>query len=128
MEGDGGSSTVCVPVLSMGPALPHLNESEALQQGGHFSWLQDRKRSHLRNLDGVHPDELGQELRLSVFEQHADDFLEVALQVVKTHTLTVGAGPPWNVADVEACLRVALNDDGIAAHWHRLAARIRQGP
>jgi hypothetical protein len=51
-------------------SLPNLAESESLQNPGDLAGLEDRYVAHLRDLEGLCPDELAFELRLAVLEQH----------------------------------------------------------
>ena len=46
-------------------------------------------------------DALGFEPRLPTFEEHGDDFLEVALDLVERCTRRVGPGPAGHIADVD---------------------------
>jgi len=61
-------------------------------------------------------DELSFELRVTVLQEHGDDLLEVAQEVVDGGALGVGAGPPWDVADVEAGVTVAFDDCCVGSH------------
>ena len=59
----------------------------------------------LRNLDRLDSDKLRLQLGLAVLEEHGDDLLEVASQLIQTLTLAMRAGPAWDVAHIEARLR-----------------------
>lgn len=52
----------------------------------------------------VSPNELGFKLRLSVFYQHLDDFLQILVGLIKSLRLTVSTWKAWDVPDVKPCI------------------------
>jgi hypothetical protein len=91
VDGNGRPTTVCVAELLVGAPLSNLDEAQAFEQGDDLAWLESGQCPHLRNLDGVVSDELGLELRFAILQEHAHDFLQVALQFVEGPALGVSA-------------------------------------
>ena len=117
MERHCRAATVRVAVLPMRSALPHLLEPEPRQVGRDFTRLQNRNRGHsLRDPNRLKCYELRLEFRLTVLEEHLDDFTEVALKLVQGAALAMCAGPTGNCSNVKARVWVSLHDDAKASH------------
>ena len=74
----------------------------------------------LRHLDRLDCYELGLELGLAIFEEHADNFLQVRLQFIERLALAVGTRPPRHMADEQSRVRVAFDDDAEGSHAARI--------
>jgi len=46
MEGQGSPPAIRVPILAVRSALPHLDESQALQEAGNLALLENRNLAH----------------------------------------------------------------------------------
>src|SRR5260370_9213064 len=102
---DGG--TACghrAAVLRQNPVLP--GATPPLVASVSAAWAQSR------HLDLLSTDELRLQLGFAVLKQHSDDFGQVLLQLVEGFPLRMGTGETRNVADKQACLRIAFDHGG----------------
>ena len=67
-------------------------------------------------MDCLYSYELGLEGRLAVLEEHADNFLEVALELIERLTLTVSPRPARDVPYKKPRIRIAFDYDVEASH------------
>lgn len=117
MKRHRGAFAVRVAELFVRTALTHLDEAKGNQNGDDLARLEDGYVSHSSgNRDVLNPDELGFELGLAVFEKHADDFLEVAVELVERFALRMRARKARNETDKQPGLRAPFNHRGIDSH------------
>jgi len=109
-----------MPVLSVRPALADFQEPKSLEEPGHLARLQDRNRSHLRNLDSLDSYEFRFELRLTVLKEHLDDFTKILTQLVNARALAMRSGPTRDVADIKSGIGISFDDDVEGPHAHHL--------
>lgn len=63
----------------------------------------------LRNRDGLRAYKFSFQLRLTVFEQHGDDFLQIQVQLLQRRALRMSTGKAGNVADEQFRFRATLD-------------------
>ena len=78
-----------------------------------FNWGSFGTSTYLHELRS---NELGLDLRLSIFEEHGQDFAKICVQLVKRFGLSVGTGKAWDEADEETGFRGPLDDRGVCLH------------
>src|SRR5450759_4320427 len=67
-------------------------------------------------LNKLCPDKLGFDLRLSIFQEHSQDFAEVCVQLIKRLCLRVRTGKTGDEADEEAGFGRPFDDCGVRLH------------
>ena len=106
-----------VPKLFMRTPLADLRETERNENGDDLAWLENGEVSHcLCNGDVLDTDKLRLQVGFAVFEQHGDDFLEVAVKLVEGFALRVGAWETWNKTHKKFGLRATFNDGRVSSH------------
>lgn len=68
------------------------------------------------DVDLLDADKLGLKNRLAIFQQHGDDFLEVAIEFVQRHALCVRPGETRHKPDKKLGIGTTLYDGGISSH------------
>ena len=66
--------------------------------------------------DCLRTNELGFELRLTVFEEEGYHLPKIRLELIERFALGMGAGPARDVSDVRSCVRISFNDSSVGAH------------
>lgn len=75
----------------MRTALTYFGESERYKNGYDLARLENRDVSHrLCDSDILNTNKFGLQVRLPILEEHGDDFLEIAVQLVEGCPLGVG--------------------------------------
>ena len=116
MNGDGGHATIGMPELLVRTTLADLSKAEVLQDGHHLARLEDWWLRHWSGDDSLNADEFGFELRFAILEKESDDFLQVAVELVKRLRLAVGAREARDISDVQTGVGIAFDDCGISLH------------
>lgn len=78
-----------------------------------------RNRSHaarLRDANGFRADKLGLARRLTVFQEHGEDLLQIVAKLVLGGALRVRSRKAGDVADEQPRIGIALNDGGKRMH------------
>lgn len=100
-----------VTELLVRTTLTHFREAERNQDGDNLVWLENGDVPHCSgdcNVLDTH--ELRLQLRLAIFKKHGDDFLQIAIQLLKRLTLRVRTSEPGDKPDEEMGLGAALDD------------------
>jgi hypothetical protein len=97
--------------LLVGAALSHDLETERCQQTMNFLRLKDRCLRHrLSDDDLLCSDEVRMKNRLTIFEQHCNDFAKILTQLVQGFPLGVRTWKTRNVPNEQACVCATFND------------------
>lgn len=87
------ATTSGIAELLVRSALPHFDETRLNKNGGNLDRLQNGDVPHaLRNRDVLDTDELRFELGIAVLEEHGNNFLQIAIELVQRGALRMGAG------------------------------------
>ena len=70
----------------------------------------------LCDLNRSHIYQFGLQHWFAVFEEHFDNFAQIALKFIDVGALGVGAGPTWNIAHQEARVWIALDNKFEGSH------------
>jgi hypothetical protein len=105
-----GPATITVAILQVGTALPDEHKTQGFEQTADLTRLEHWQLAHgLTRLDQLRADKLALQSRLPVLQQHADDLLEVLLQLVQGSALRVCARESGDVADIKPGVGTLLN-------------------
>ena len=123
---DRRAPAIRVTKLLVRSPLPNLLETKAQQQCGDLTWLENWDGSHTspsRDSDCMDTHKLRLKLGIAILKKHLDHLTQVLLQLIQCAALAMSARPPGNGPDVEARVRIALNDDAEGAHVIRARER-----
>lgn len=109
MERNSGKPAIGMTKLFVQTTLADFNKPHFLQNGGHFTRFQDRNCSHSGHKNFLRANELRFELRLTIFQKHFDNFLQVGAQFIQRFRLRMRARETRNIADIIAGIGVFFN-------------------
>jgi hypothetical protein len=92
------------------PALADFGEAEFDENGDDFIGFEDGNIAHdSSDGDVLSPDEFGLQHRFAIFQQHANDFVQVMINFIQRFPLGMSAGKAGNKANKQARLRTPFN-------------------
>jgi hypothetical protein len=113
---DRGDSPIWMLELLVRAPLPNLSEPESLKHGDDLARLEDGRLHGSRHGDGLYADELRLERGFAILKQEGNDFTQIGLQLVQRLRLAMGTGKARDIADVELCVGIPLNDGRVCGH------------
>jgi len=105
-------------ILHVRTALSCKGKSQSLQNATDLARLENGRFGHelCSYRDALCANELGLQLRFTVFQEHLDDLPEIALKLVERLALRVSTWKPRNEANIQAGIRTTLNYGGECSH------------
>ena len=101
----------------MRTSLADFRKTECHENGDDLTRFKNRDVAHrLGNCDVLHSDKLGLQIRLAIFEKHGNDFLEVAVKLVESFTLRMGAREPRDKPHKKFGLGTVFNYCRVSSH------------
>ena len=116
MKGHGRASSIKMPKLFVRAALTNLLKPQLLKNRNDLARFKNRNAGHLRNFDGLNPNELRLNIGCAIAAQQFDDFLQIGIEFVKGTSLRMCTGKTGNVANEKAGIRATLYNGGIGFH------------
>ena len=111
MKRNGGAAATGIAELFMGTALPYLGKSKSYEDCDDLGWFEYWDVTHgLSHSNVLHPDEFSIEFWLAFFKKHGDDFLKIAVKLIKRFTLRMRTRKAGNETDEQSCLRATFDN------------------
>jgi hypothetical protein len=131
VERNRGATASTVTELFVGPTLTDLHEPKPQKNGDNLCRLEYRDAPHRSgNHDRLETHELRREFRLSVLQEHLQNFLEIRIEFIERASLRVRARETRNIPNEKPSLRVTLDHSGEASHLYTSSVRqqVEWGP
>ena len=117
MERDRCTTTVLVPVLTVGPSLPDQSEAEACEDCLDLARLQNRYGSQGSGYaDRVGANKLRVKRWFSILEEHLNHFGQVCEKFVDRSSLRMSTLPTRDVTNIKPCVGVTFDNGRVASH------------
>ncbi len=102
--------------------LTNLGKPESHQDRNHLARLENRDVRHgLGHANGMSPDKLSLEPRITILEQHGDNLAEVLVELIQRGGLRMSSRPARHVADEEPRGGITLDHSGERTHEPKVA-------
>jgi hypothetical protein len=119
VERNRGATASAVAELFVGPTLTDLHEPKPQENSDHLCRLEYRDATHRSgDHDRLNTHELRREFRLSVLQQHLQNFLEIRIEFIERASLRVRARETRNIPNEKPSLRVTLDHCGEVSHLY----------
>jgi hypothetical protein len=104
------ATACCITELLVRSALAYLGETEFDKNGDNFIGFEDRNIAHeSSDSDVLHPNKLGLQHRLTVFQKHCNDIVQIMIDLIQRFSLGVGAGEAGHETNEQTGLCASLN-------------------
>ena len=117
MEGNRCTTTVLVPVLTVGATLPDQFEPQAFEDCLDLVRLQNRDGSQGSGYpDRMRANELRVKTRFTILKEHLNHLGQVCEQFVDGGSLRMSTLPARNVTNIQPCVGITFDNGRVVTH------------
>jgi hypothetical protein len=113
----GGDTSIRVPELLVGSALPNFGKSEPFQTRDYLARFENRNRAHcLRDKDCLRTYEFRFQRGFAILKQHRDHLAKIGVQLIESLALTMSPSKSGDKAYKETGFRITLDNSRVGCH------------